>query len=549
MTERAFSTDFWGDPFIQDLPPEGKLLMAYLKTSPHANQAGLYKITVSTISFDTGLDRSSVIKTLPSLSPNVEWYQEESLVWVKGFLPEQAKSPKFITAALSNMKNGRIPEEIADEFMEYNTNLLQRENLEPQVSLSKRDCVIIRDNFTCQYCRHPLSPSDPPLMYELDHINPKSKGGKDNYLNLAASCARCNQKKGDRTPSEAGLIAPKVSTFHVAQAIYLLKNSPALQEKWKLFFPGKPLDSLLINVNQRYSMLNQDTPSHARASDLTCSDLSLSDSVSDNSLFSGSLFSLADLEASLNELPQGVDKLAQHEAIKQRLADFARSLGFTPASEYRLGNDRIDMCWLSPQGQVLAAFEIDYRTPRENSIEKLKRLGCPRSYILLRKDGLRFIPLSADAIPTSESEKGESLSPGDRAVIATWCSVANFSMPKGAAKELVARMRTEFADVDILRESKLWAARKLEEPLTPESRLSSQLWHWMEKAREINQRPQRPQRPYSRKKIRNTWKICRQCGWKGKTPEDYCPVCHAKGAEVRLEVDYLSGEHSGLIRH
>ena len=92
-----------------------------------------------------------------------------------------------------------------------------------------------------------------------------------------------------------------------------------------------------------------------------------------------------------------------------------------------------------------------------------------------------------ESIPPSESEIEESLSEGDRKVISVWFSVKEFSMPNEEAAELAARLRTEFPDVDILAESKAWAARKLSEPLKPESRLSAQIWNWMRKAREFAQ--------------------------------------------------------------
>jgi len=92
-----------------------------------------------------------------------------------------------------------------------------------------------------------------------------------------------------------------------------------------------------------------------------------------------------------------------------------------------------------------------------------------------------------EPIPTSESEIEESLSLGDRGVISTWRSVRGFRMSPSDASELVARLRTEFPDLDILGESKKWAARKLSEPLTKKARPSAQIWNWMCKGREFKQ--------------------------------------------------------------
>lgn len=63
----------------------------------------------------------------------------------------------------------------------------------------KRLKVIIRDNFRCAYCG--IKPGTGKLT--LDHVLPKSKGGKDVPENLVASCFSCNNKKGDRTPEQA----------------------------------------------------------------------------------------------------------------------------------------------------------------------------------------------------------------------------------------------------------------------------------------------------------------------------------------------------------
>jgi len=39
----------------------------------------------------------------------------------------------------------------------------------------------------------------------LDHIHPKTKGGEDLATNIVPACQRCNHRKGDQTPEEAGM--------------------------------------------------------------------------------------------------------------------------------------------------------------------------------------------------------------------------------------------------------------------------------------------------------------------------------------------------------
>ena len=71
----------------------------------------------------------------------------------------------------------------------------------------------------------------------VDHIVPKSHGGKFTWLNLVATCRTCNHKKADRTPEQAGLkllskpFKPKWDTVlgKLAQS-----NVP---DSWKVYIP------------------------------------------------------------------------------------------------------------------------------------------------------------------------------------------------------------------------------------------------------------------------------------------------------------------------
>lgn len=62
-----------------------------------------------------------------------------------------------------------------------------------------RTNVLARDDFECQYCGVELTSKEATL----DHVVPRSKGGKTTWQNLVVACGFCNRKKGGRTPSEA----------------------------------------------------------------------------------------------------------------------------------------------------------------------------------------------------------------------------------------------------------------------------------------------------------------------------------------------------------
>jgi 5-methylcytosine-specific restriction endonuclease McrA len=61
--------------------------------------------------------------------------------------------------------------------------------------------IYARDNDTCQYCGRQLVRSD----LNLDHVLPRSQGGKTSWENVVCSCVPCNLKKGGRTPDQAGM--------------------------------------------------------------------------------------------------------------------------------------------------------------------------------------------------------------------------------------------------------------------------------------------------------------------------------------------------------
>jgi 5-methylcytosine-specific restriction endonuclease McrA len=58
-----------------------------------------------------------------------------------------------------------------------------------------------RDNGTCQYTGKPVSKHDA----NIDHVIPRSKGGKDTWANMVVSSKDINTKKGNRLNSEVGL--------------------------------------------------------------------------------------------------------------------------------------------------------------------------------------------------------------------------------------------------------------------------------------------------------------------------------------------------------
>jgi 5-methylcytosine-specific restriction endonuclease McrA len=78
--------------------------------------------------------------------------------------------------------------------------------------------VYARDEDTCQYCAKVLPRSE----LNLDHVIPRSQGGRTSWENVVCSCINCNLKKGGRTPEQAGI---------------KLRKKP-VRPRWTPFFRG-----------------------------------------------------------------------------------------------------------------------------------------------------------------------------------------------------------------------------------------------------------------------------------------------------------------------
>lgn len=68
-----------------------------------------------------------------------------------------------------------------------------------KMKLSRR-ALLARDNYTCQYCF-----KRPPVKPTVDHVIPKSKGGRSSFSNTVIACRKCNERKGNKTLEELGI--------------------------------------------------------------------------------------------------------------------------------------------------------------------------------------------------------------------------------------------------------------------------------------------------------------------------------------------------------
>lgn len=89
-----------------------------------------------------------------------------------------------------------------------------------------RSGVLRRDEFTCGYCG--ITAAEGGRM-TMDHILPRSRGGRDEWMNALTACVGCNGAKGARTPEEAQM--PMLFQPTVPMKVYLRGGKPHRKAK------------------------------------------------------------------------------------------------------------------------------------------------------------------------------------------------------------------------------------------------------------------------------------------------------------------------------
>jgi len=100
------------------------------------------------------------------------------------------------------------------------------------VAFSRRN-LYRRDSFMCQYCG--LRPGADELT--IDHVVPRSRGGRTSWDNCVLACVECNKRKANRPPEEAGMrlvrqpVAPQWS--------WDVELGPSRRDSWEGFLPRR----------------------------------------------------------------------------------------------------------------------------------------------------------------------------------------------------------------------------------------------------------------------------------------------------------------------
>jgi 5-methylcytosine-specific restriction endonuclease McrA len=116
----------------------------------------------------------------------------------------------------------------SEKFSLPSVILLQRYVRVPstrKVPVSRRG-VLRRDGYRCAYCQKSAN--------TIDHVQPKSRGGKDTWENLVACCLKCNNTKSDKTLNELGwnLANPPRMPHGIA---WTVRGAESFEPEWNEF--------------------------------------------------------------------------------------------------------------------------------------------------------------------------------------------------------------------------------------------------------------------------------------------------------------------------
>ena len=139
---------------------------------------------------------------------------------LKGVAAAEEHAPISVHSSRQTMKMPSVIRLLEYRRIPHQTRALSRKN------------ILMRDRYTCQYCLK-VSPSG---ELTLDHVIPRSRAGETTWENLVACCIHCNNRKGSRTPEEAGMKlarAPRPFSLHTSR--HLMRLLAKSDDQWRKY--------------------------------------------------------------------------------------------------------------------------------------------------------------------------------------------------------------------------------------------------------------------------------------------------------------------------
>lgn len=100
-----------------------------------------------------------------------------------------------------------------------------------------RDNLFVRDAGECQYCGKAVARAEATY----DHVVPRRAGGVASWENMVLACRPCNQRKGGRTPDQAGmpLCRRPVRPRTLGEPLVIVGGGQPVPDSWVPWLPER----------------------------------------------------------------------------------------------------------------------------------------------------------------------------------------------------------------------------------------------------------------------------------------------------------------------
>lgn len=137
--------------------------------------------------------------------------------------------------------NGDVSEITVSSIISVSGPIFSDKWFERETIYADRQILYARDRHLCAYCGEQFK--DHQLT--IDHILPRSKGGKNTWVNTVSACKPCNVEKADRTPEQAKMHLLFVPYAPNMFEKMILKNRKILQDQMEFLMTRVPKHSRL----------------------------------------------------------------------------------------------------------------------------------------------------------------------------------------------------------------------------------------------------------------------------------------------------------------
>ena len=159
------------------------------------------------------------------------YYARDKVVWEIG-------SP-IKTFYGGHNKDGDVSEITISSIIGVSGPVFGKEFYDRETIYADRMILYARDRHLCAYCGHQFK----DYALTIDHVLPRSRGGKNTWVNTVAACKPCNTAKADRTPEEAHMHLLFVPYAPNVFEKMILRNRRILQDQMDFLIGRVPKHS------------------------------------------------------------------------------------------------------------------------------------------------------------------------------------------------------------------------------------------------------------------------------------------------------------------